>query len=108
VFIYMICSICILLTSVTSYKHTLIIFGEKYKVKSCNFLQPPTTSSLLGPNILLKPCSHTPLLCALNVREQASHPYKTMGTIIALYILISTFSDRDKKTKDSEVNLVCS
>jgi len=35
---------------------TLVIFGEAYKVWSssiCSLLQPPETSSLLGPNILL-------------------------------------------------------
>jgi hypothetical protein len=35
---------------------TLTIFGKVYKLLSClmfNLLQPPTTSSLLGPNILL-------------------------------------------------------
>jgi hypothetical protein len=36
---------------------TLIIFGEVYKLLSssaCSLLQPPATSFLLGPNILLR------------------------------------------------------
>jgi hypothetical protein len=36
----------------------LIILGGMYKLWSsslCSFLQPPVTSSFLGPNILLNP-----------------------------------------------------
>jgi hypothetical protein len=63
---------------------TLIILGEEYKPCSsslCSFLQPPGTSSLLGPNILLSTLfSNTINLCsARNVRDQVSHPYKTTG-----------------------------
>jgi hypothetical protein len=54
------------------------------------FFYPPVTSFLLGPNILLNTLfSNTLSLCStLNVREQVSHPYKTTGKIIVLYILI--------------------
>jgi hypothetical protein len=49
---------------------TLTILGEEYK--PCSFLQPPVTSSLLGPNILLSTLfSNTLNLCpSLNVRDQ--------------------------------------
>jgi hypothetical protein len=59
----------------------------------CNFLQSPVTSSLLGPKILLSNLfSNTLNLCSsLNVRDQVSHPYKTTGRIIVLYILIFTY-----------------
>jgi hypothetical protein len=59
---------------------TLIILGEAYNLESslCSLLQPPTTSSLRGPNILLStlfsdtlnPCS------SLSARDQVLHPYK--------------------------------
>jgi hypothetical protein len=72
------------------------ILGEEYKPCSsslCSFLQPPVTSSLSGPNILLSTLfSNTLNLCSsLNVRDQVSHPYKTTGgknIIIYIYIYV--------------------
>jgi hypothetical protein len=60
----------------------LIILGEEYKLwisSLCSFVQPPVTSSLFGPNILLKTLfsNTTSLYSSLNVREQYSHPNKT-------------------------------
>src|SRR5215471_18764029 len=57
------------------------------------FLHSPVTSSLLGPNTLLNTLfSNTLSLCSsLNVSDQASHPYKTTGRIIVLYIWIFKF-----------------
>ncbi|PNF20029.1 hypothetical protein B7P43_G05941, partial [Cryptotermes secundus] len=68
----------------------LIILGEEY-----NSLQPPVTSSLFGPNILLNTLfSNTLSLCySLNARDQVSLPYRTRGKIIVLYILIFMFLD---------------
>jgi hypothetical protein len=64
----------------------LIIFGEEHKLRSsslCSFLQPPITSSLFSSNIVLRTLfSNTLSLCySLNVRDQASHPYRTTGKI---------------------------
>ena len=69
------------------------IFGEQYRSLSsslCSFLHSPVTSSLLGPNILLSTLfSNTlSLRSSFNVSDQVSHPYKTTGKIIVLYILI--------------------
>jgi hypothetical protein len=54
----------------------------------CSFLQPPVTSSLFGPNILLSTLFSNilSLCCSLNVRDQ-NH--------VADIILRSTYSDLD-------------
>ena len=69
------------------------ILGEQYRsiISSlCSFLHSPVTSSVLGPNIILNILfSNTlSLRSSLNVGDQVSHPYKTTGKIIILYILI--------------------
>ena len=69
------------------------VLGEQYRSFSsslCSFLHSPFTSSLVGPNIYLSTqFSNTLSLCfSLNVSDQVSHPYKTTGKIMFLYILI--------------------
>ena len=83
---------------------TRIILGEEYRPLStslCKFPYFPVTSSLSGPNILLRTLfSNTrSLRCSFSVGIQISHPYKTTGKIVVLYILIFKFLDSKLKDK---------
>ena len=83
---------------------TWIIFGEEYRFLSssmCSFLHCPVTSCHSGPNIFLRTLfTNTLNLCSsLNVSDQVSHPYKTTGTIIVLYILNFIFLDSKLEDK---------
>ena len=79
----------------------LILSPEQYWVSSTDHSAPHyvvsstplVTSSLLGPNILLSTLfSNTlSLRSSINISDQVSHPYKTTGKIIVLYILIFNF-----------------
>ena len=88
---------------------SLIIFGEQYRPLSsflCRFLHSPITASLLDPNFFSAPYSQKPLSLrsSLNVCTQVSHPYKTTGKIIILYIIMFKFFDSTWNTKDSALN----
>ena len=77
---------------------TRTILGEQYISISSSlygFLHSLVTSFLLGPNILLSILfSDTlSLRSSFNVSDQVSHPYKTIGKIIVLCILVFKFLD---------------
>ena len=83
---------------------TRTILSEEYKSFSsslCNLLHSAVTSSLLGPNILLNTMFWNTLsfLSSRNVSDQVSHPYKTTGKIIVLYILIFKLLDTNLEDK---------
>ena len=72
--------------------------GEKYRSLSSSlysYLHCPVISSLLGSYFLLSTLfSNTlSLLSSLSMNHQVSHPCKSTGKIIVLYILIFIFLD---------------
>ena len=70
------------------------------KLLICSF-HFPATSSLLGPNILLSALflNNLTLYSSLIMSDEVSHPYKTTGIIIILYILIFKFLDNKREDK---------
>ena len=83
---------------------TRTILGEEYRSFNsslCTLLHSPVTSSLLGPNILLNAIFSDTLsfFSSLIVSDQVSHPYKTIGKIIVLCILIFKFLDSNLEDK---------
>ena len=93
--------------------HTIV--GEGYKSFStslCNFLHPPVTSSLIGPNILLNTMFSNTLnfLSSRNVNDQVLHPYKTTGKIIVKLVHLVGFIIRmfhDARPPERQKHVPC-
>ena len=91
---------------------TQTVLGGEYRTLSsslCSFLRSPVTSSLLGTNILLNTLfSNTlSLRSSLNVIDQVSHPYKTTGKIIALFIYIRKLFCKNVPNIDTSYTTLC-
>jgi hypothetical protein len=70
----------------------------QFSATSCHFIP-------ICPNILNTLLSNTRSLCSsLNVSDQVSHPYRTAGRIVVLYILIFRFLDSRREDKSSGLN----
>jgi hypothetical protein len=69
----------------------VVIFGEEYRLWSfsCSFHQPPITSSIFSPNILMSTLfSNTlSLRSSVNVRVQVSNPLKLQAKL-CLYVFL--------------------
>ena len=80
---------------ILDFKTRTILSEESKSLSSsiCSFLHFPVTASLLGPNIPFSTLfSNTlSLRSSLSVGDQVSHPYKTTGKIIVLYILLHRY-----------------
>ena len=92
---------------------TRTILGEgcrSFSSSLCSLLHSPVTSSLLGPNILINTMfSYTlSFLSSRNVNDQVSHPYKTTGKIIVLYILMFIFLDINLEDKRCRYRMIAS
>ena len=83
----------------SSFNHPDNIWQRKLIIKllGYGFIHYTLTCSILGPNISFNILVTNPfILCSShNVRDQASHPYKTTGKIVVLCIFMFFESERE-------------
>jgi hypothetical protein len=86
--------------------NVLVQIANKMGLKNAVFSTLPSLHPSSVQKILLSTLfsNMLSLFSSLNVKDQVSHPYRTTGKIILLYILILTFSTADKKTEGSGKN----
>jgi len=87
------------------YLTTLITFVLDYKLRSsslCSLLQPPTTSSLLGPSILLSTlCEHRQSMLLTYYESSSFTSVQTICRIMVLSIII--FKCLEKRLEDKRL-----
>jgi hypothetical protein len=77
------------------------IFGENYKLRSSSLCNFPVTACPLSPDIVVSDLFlHTLSLCSSVVRDQVSHPYKTIGKITVVGIALGYgLDDRNSRVR---------
>jgi len=71
---------------------------ELRSLSLCSLLQLPATSKYPQTRFILR--------SPISVREKVSHPFKSIGKIMASYYLIFKVSDRRREGKDSELRSI--
>jgi hypothetical protein len=86
---------------------TLTILGEEYKPCSSSFrtfLQPPVTSSLLGPNIFSAPCSQISSIYVLPLTRETRFHTHTKPQLNYIFVYFNLHITRQQTGKQKILN----